>query len=94
MPYPTWVISGCSARWNATITASAAAAAERAAVTEPMGRGHDQSARPGKSRQACAAANATSTRRFRTSLYSQTADRPRSPGSRTAAATSPARTAW
>jgi hypothetical protein len=93
IPYPTWVISICSARWNATITPSAAAAADLAAVTESMGSGGWACTRPGNSSQACAAARATSTRRLRTSLYSHTADRPVSPGSRTAAATSPARTA-
>ncbi len=94
IPYPTWVISACSARWNDTITPSAAAAAARAAVTDSTGPGGGAFTRPGNSRQACAAPRATSTRRLRTSLYSQTADRPVSPGSRTAAATSPARTAW
>ena len=68
IPYPTWVISACSARWNATMTLSAATAADLAAVTESMGPTGAAFTRPGNSVQACAAARATSTRRLRTSL--------------------------
>ena len=50
------------------ITPSAATAADRATVTEPAGSGSDQFAWPANSRQAWAAASATSTRRLCTSL--------------------------
>src|SRR5262249_25553161 len=64
----------------------------RAGVPEPIGAGRDQFTCPANPRQAGAAASATRTRRLCTSLYSQTADRPVCPGSRTVPATSPART--
>ena len=50
------------------ITPSAPTAAARAAVTELTGPGSDQFACPANSRQAWAAASATSTRRLWTSL--------------------------